>query len=132
MPADDNCARPAPPVKSNRGRGGVQLRATHSTMKKKDPLIYTGDIFGGAAVATPERNVAYWLSAALAAEGFTETGFAIESASAWEMRAAARTLNTPAENLTAFKTENGWKHYARPGVQLGTGYTEHSILPKYE
>lgn len=100
-------------------------------MKKKDPTIFTGNTFGGAAIATEDgKGVAHWILAALQAEGFTLTGHSLpDGATSWAMRKAAETLDTAEEKLTSFKTEHGWQHFLRPGETLGGGWLSTSILP---
>lgn len=83
--------------------------------------------FDGVNTNIPLR---VWRYSELKSEGFKPTGYPMTTSAAhWEMRKAAIALDTPFENLTAFYTENGWIHFAKPGKRVGGGYIDHAMLP---
>lgn len=68
------------------------------------------------------------------AAGYAETGVEIRARlgapGLHEMIAAAKSLDTPLENLTAFRTgPDHWEHFLLPGKTLGGGYVDHPMLP---
>jgi hypothetical protein len=78
-----------------------------------------------------DGKVLGWNPFILKGRGFKTTGFQINSADLWEMRKAAQDLDTPIENLTAFRMVGGeWIHFLLPEKELGGGYVDHAILPK--
>lgn len=76
-------------------------------------------------------NIIGWNRQSLLDAGFTPTEYPLTTAAhQWEMRRAAASLNTPLEQLHAFRIEDDtWELFYRPGATPGAGYTEHAILP---